>query len=499
MLRTMKDRSPVLALLLALVVHHAHPQTTLVLQPDAATGKDATLHGLVSEVNNNWGSIDQFPVAAWTFLGVPGVVRGVLDFDLSAIPSGATITSAHLSMYAYDQPAGFGQHADLSGSNAAWIQRVTSTWDENTVTWNTQPSFTTINEVAVPGTSNPLQDYLNMDVTLLVQDMIDDPANSFGFLFKLQDENYYRRLNFATSDHADPARRPRLVVSYLAGITPDSCVTYQPNIQEGKDALLHGLASEANVNYGSNAQLAGDAWTFLGTPGVIRSVFDFLGMSIPPGALLTSASLDLYAWDQTGGLGQHSTLSGSNEGWLRRVTSPWDQYTVTWNTAPSIDTVGQVALPASTSPTQNYLNIDVTALVQLMLDDPAGSHGFELRLQNENYYRLLNFCSSDHMNYALHPALTVCYDIPTSVAEAAPGALAIHPNPAGDFVILEPADATVRARPMTITDPQGRVVMAFSAAGTRTMIDVSGLAPGRYMVHATAGERPVYGSFVVLR
>ncbi|MCC6401305.1 MAG: DNRLRE domain-containing protein [Flavobacteriales bacterium] len=185
-----------------------------MLHADHGMGQDATLHGLISEVNTNWGHITQFPVMAWTFLGVPGVVRGALEFSLIPIPSGATITNARLSLHAYDSPVGFGQHSDLSGANGAWIRRITTPWNESTVTWNTHPGFTLQNQVAISGTSNPLQDYPVIDVTALVQDMTNDPQNSHGFLIQQQTEQYFRRLNFATREHPDPLRRPTLEVCF---------------------------------------------------------------------------------------------------------------------------------------------------------------------------------------------------------------------------------------------------------------------------------------------
>ena len=189
-------------------------QQTLTLQPDALTGKDAMIHGLNTLTNNNFGNDEEFLIAAWTWSGVAGATRSIIEFDLSQIPANSTISNAKLSLYARDVDAGSGFHSDLSGSNDFYIKRITSNWSESTVTWNTMPSTSSTNCLSVPGTSNPQQDYLDIDVTLLVKDMLLDMNHSFGFMMQLQNENYYRKMNFCSTDHINQNLHPKLVITY---------------------------------------------------------------------------------------------------------------------------------------------------------------------------------------------------------------------------------------------------------------------------------------------
>ena len=76
----------------------------------------------------------------------------------------------------------------------------------------TQPSNTTQNQIVVPQSTSPSEDY-SLDVTQLVQDMKNDPAHSFGFLLMEQISDYYCKLTFCSSDFADKIfSSPSLVI-----------------------------------------------------------------------------------------------------------------------------------------------------------------------------------------------------------------------------------------------------------------------------------------------
>jgi Secretion system C-terminal sorting domain len=110
-------------------------------------------------------------------------------------------------------------------------------------------------------------------------------------------------------------------------------------------------------------------------------------------------------------LGNHHTLSGPNNFWIERVTANWNELNVTWNNQPPTSNVNRVSMPASTSPTENYLNTNVTQLIKDMISQ--NNFGFMLRLDNEDPYRAINFCSSDHTNPNLRPKLSITYSLNT--------------------------------------------------------------------------------------
>jgi len=200
------------------------PENTEILQPDAVSGKDAliwyiqdqkTTHGATN--TSNYGSDIEFPSMEWTFSGSPGHLQSLIQFDLSNVPASSTIVSAQLTLYnctdCIDDTLGeIG--GTLDTTNTALIQRITSAWQENTVTWNTKPSTTAQNQVIVPSdTLSPIQT-TTIDVTALVQDMITNPSSSFGFLFSQKITSPYRSMVFASSDHSNAALHPKLVVQY---------------------------------------------------------------------------------------------------------------------------------------------------------------------------------------------------------------------------------------------------------------------------------------------
>ncbi|MBK7094857.1 MAG: DNRLRE domain-containing protein [Saprospiraceae bacterium] len=162
-------------------------QSVLTLQPDPSSGKDAIIHGLASQRNLNFGTNQQFVANAWTFSGEEAQIRSVIDFDISSIPVTSTILSAYLQLYAWDSNSGMGQHSTEDGENTCVLQRITSDWNEQTITWNNQPTTTVTNQVEIPYSYYPTQNFI-LDVTKLIADKKNNPNQSFGFMIKLKNE-----------------------------------------------------------------------------------------------------------------------------------------------------------------------------------------------------------------------------------------------------------------------------------------------------------------------
>jgi gliding motility-associated-like protein len=194
---------------------------------------------------------------------------------------------------------------------------------------------------------------------------------------------------------------------FSVGMSSHTVVTFQPDSACGQDAFLTSLAPDAN--YGTHRDFLACAWTNQSVPTNVRSLVSFDLATIPPGATIVSATLELFHWNSPQNTG-HSNLSAPATCWLERVVTPWSENTVTWNTQPATTPVNAINVPAPVSMTQNY-SFNVISLVMDMLNDPANSYGFMLRQQTESYYRSVLFASSDMSNSALHPKLTITYDL----------------------------------------------------------------------------------------
>ena len=194
--------------------NHVIGQTTITIRPNAIEGKDAFIRDLT--LNSNFGSSSEFPISAWSYGGFPMITRCLIDFDFSPIPTWAVITSANLYLY-NDPNSGTtnGQHSQETGTNEMYVQRIIEFWEENSVSWSNQPLVTESNEVLVPASDNPNQDYI-INLTSLVQDIVNDYNNSYGFMLKLNSEQFFRSVVLASSNAIYPALHPKIEITYLS-------------------------------------------------------------------------------------------------------------------------------------------------------------------------------------------------------------------------------------------------------------------------------------------
>jgi len=182
-------------------------QHSLILQPSATIGVDAAVSSFAP--NNNYATGTTLQAQRWTNGGSPVTVRSYLKLTgVSAIPPGSTIDSARLFLGGVD-------HSPLTQSNASYLQEVTQTWAENTLTWNNKASTTTTGQISLAQSTSATQNYI-LNVTSFVQNAIADYSVHYGWMLRLQSEtNAYAKLIFATSDYTtDTTKRPKLTIYY---------------------------------------------------------------------------------------------------------------------------------------------------------------------------------------------------------------------------------------------------------------------------------------------
>lgn len=215
----------------------------MTFQPDSACGKDAVVSSFWP--NTPGGNHPDFIACAWTYQGNPSTTRALVSFDLATIPAGATVISATLELFHYVSPSNAG-HSNLSGPASCFLERIIQPWTESTVTWNNQPATSAMNQLNIPAPTSMTQNY-SINVVSLVNDMLNDPANSFGFLLRQQNESYYRSMLFASSDMSNSALHPKLTIVYdydlapLAGCWTNFVISpaAPPPTPTGPDPVVH--------------------------------------------------------------------------------------------------------------------------------------------------------------------------------------------------------------------------------------------------------------------
>jgi len=210
--------------------------------------------------------------------------------------------------------------------------------------------------------------------------------------------------------------------------------TCQPDSNTGKDAMVRD--DDPNTNHGNEIDFIANAWTAQGNAFIQRSFIDFDFGNIPSNAIITDARLSLFFNPLTGHYQHQSPLSGSNACWLKRIITPWQENSITWNNQPNTDDSNMVALPQSTSSTQDYQDIDITNLVIERIQHPNSNYGFMLALQTEQLYRCLVFASSDNTIDSIRPEIKISYCLPSGITENKKEDFKVFPNPTSENLTL---------------------------------------------------------------
>lgn len=188
---------------------------TVVIRSSPANSMFRYIDNAPADTGSNYSG-NGMVIARWTAMGTPYTWRSLLKFDLSTVPSGSLIDSAFLSVYANTaSPSGNPGSPTWGTDNAVGIYRLTSAWDTSTLTWGTQPAYSTTNGDTLAQSTTWTQDYTHVDVTDLVRD--EYTMGNHGFLFKhLQEVTTLNSMIFYSPGHysTDSTLTPKLVIYY---------------------------------------------------------------------------------------------------------------------------------------------------------------------------------------------------------------------------------------------------------------------------------------------
>lgn len=255
-----------------------------------------------------------------------------------------------------------------------------------------------------------------------------------------------------------------------------------------KDAVIgyHYGINSANTNYNS-----ADWYGAMSQPGNhggpnhARSLIHFDLSDYPPGTPIDDASLDLFGRGAVTGGGAAASVGniGDNECVIERITALWFDNTVTWNTTPSTTSQDAVSLPVSSATIQDYIGINVTEMVQTMIDNPGTSHGFCIRLVDETPTRGLFFCGNGYIDQTKRPRLNVKVNTISVQESSAIPVARMYPNPAqaGGTLVLQ-ATEEIGPGKVQFIGPDGRLAAVLPAGSDTTIRLPQDLSAGTYMV-----------------
>ncbi len=185
---------------------YASPKT-ITLQP-GAEGKDATVKS--THAGTPYGGAPFLDLGKYIWAGTEHYYyRSYLQFDLSTVPGNARVVYASLSLY---QDASWG----TASNNTIGLYQVTTDWEESTITWNNQPTSSTVAEASctVYPVSNIWRTWYN--IGNLVQSWLDGTITNQGMLLKATDETLIDlAVGCRSSDYTiDASKRPKLTINY---------------------------------------------------------------------------------------------------------------------------------------------------------------------------------------------------------------------------------------------------------------------------------------------
>ncbi len=456
--------------------------------------EDADIFSRNDQKNVNFGDKTTVNPLSWTWdsdrLG-QGTFRSLLKPSLADLPAYQKIIKVELYLYHTDGGwAGHpysNQNISLSGRNSARIYPVSSAWEENNVTWNTQPGISNNLSATIPASTSKTQDYI-IDVTELFINLLNSPDN-FGWMIMLDHESPYRQLIFASSENSNPAIRPMLKMTYSA-----NCKEITTKLYSTADANIFSRNDQVNINYGTQPTISPLAWTWNTDnldEGYMRSYINFEFNEIPANADILSANLHLFHASTGGFAGPpysnyHTSLNGKNAASIYKVSSEWDESTITWNNKPGFDNHVSALIPESQNSTQDY-TINV-----INLFTGNNPYGWMIKFDDEDPYKQLLFGSREHTDIAKHPYIEVTYSsclilntdnqIFTNTKD-----LTVFPNPSNTIFHID-LNTNEKIKSIEILNLSGEVILI--REGNSSQINAETLKPGTYLLKV-AGEHTI--------
>lgn len=266
-------------------------------------------------------------------------------------------------------------------------------------------------------------------------------------------------------------------------------IVLQPGPSEGYD-VSYGNNPDYLVPNSLSTDFGTAQWTCGGTPCELRSLIKFNLNSIPTNAVISSATLSLYANPSqlNGNPAAGPTHGTNNSSELLKIVSPWSINTVNWDNQPNVSNSDIVTLAQSVTNYDDYLNIDVTAIAQGWINNPANNYGWMLKTQTSDFYNCMIFGSSNFPDSSKRPALTLNFQSPLGINSnnLSDATLTLFPNPSQNDLYLSLNASYVGKLTIKIINLLGQVIykenIEKSASSFDTNFNVSSYSKGLYLI-----------------
>ena len=204
-------------------------------------------------------------IGVYTRDGINRLGRTLYLFDLSSFNLSTLVVSATLRLHALSQSEYTTNdfHANQlleswDGSNATWCSRTSSeNWSENGGLWtlDNQATVTVPNKYGSDWMSatGPYNEWIEWDVTGIVKNWIEFGNPNYGFIIHQTDitnSGHNQSINFASSEYADAALRPQLIVTIAV---PESDNDEYPDILDNCPAVYNPDQLDADGDGTGNA------------------------------------------------------------------------------------------------------------------------------------------------------------------------------------------------------------------------------------------------------
>ena len=224
--------------------------------------------------------------------------RTYVKFDLSTIPSGATVTSATLGLYAKSVP---------SSARTYGAHKVTATWTEGVINWNNQPIFNA-GATATTSIDSPNNVFKSWNVTTDVASFVSGASTNNGWVIKDGTENSssQKKAEFKAREHeGNVSELPKLTINYTEAADTTAPMVSSVTSNTAAGAYNAGDVVDVRVNFSESVNVTGTPQITLETGANDRTV-DYTSGS---GSSTLLFNYTVQAGDTSGDLDYTSTTA----------------------------------------------------------------------------------------------------------------------------------------------------------------------------------------------